>query len=154
MFGLAALGCVCLTPRAVQAEQFIAPSSPTPDFNFNPGWKFHKGDVTDGAQSSFDDSKWADVAARTRTTTLTLIPTLSVTVAGTGTPIPALRGIESIFEYRPDAKDGKVFSNLRDEAGPAGFGVNGKFVGKYEKRRYTRWARHHWRCQFRRRGKR
>ena len=31
--------------------------------SFNPGWKFFKGDVTNAAETSFDDSKWSDVSA-------------------------------------------------------------------------------------------
>ncbi len=38
-------------------------ASPYGDYNFNPGWKFFKGDVTNADQPTFDDSKWTDVSA-------------------------------------------------------------------------------------------
>src|SRR4051812_21920289 len=38
-------------------------ASPYGDYNFNSGWKFFKGDVTNADQVAFDDSKWTDVSA-------------------------------------------------------------------------------------------
>jgi hypothetical protein len=31
-------------------------------YNFNPGWKFIREDVTNAEQVAFDDSKWSDIS--------------------------------------------------------------------------------------------
>ena len=57
--------CAALLSRAV-GETFSPPASPCATLNFNPGWKFFKGDVTPqgwAERVDFDDSKWTDVSA-------------------------------------------------------------------------------------------
>src|ERR1035438_8755067 len=43
--------------------KFTPPASPRATYNFNPGWKFIREDVTNAEQVAFDDSKWSDVSA-------------------------------------------------------------------------------------------
>ena len=60
---LAALAVLSSGSPTFAAEQrFTPPASPRTTFNFNPGWKFIKGDVADAEKPDFDDSKWATVS--------------------------------------------------------------------------------------------
>ena len=52
------LAAICATLPLVAAETiYTSPASPRLTFNFNPGWKFFKSDVTNAEQVTFDDSK-------------------------------------------------------------------------------------------------
>ena len=63
-FTTVVLALLCLQCGAFAAEgRYTPPESPRATFNFNPGWKFIREDVTNAAEVSFDDSKWADVSA-------------------------------------------------------------------------------------------
>ena len=48
---------------AAADSPYTPPTSPRVTCNFNPGWKFFKGDVTGAEQPGFDDSKWTGVSA-------------------------------------------------------------------------------------------
>src|SRR5450759_3678057 len=48
---------------AIAAPRYAPPASPRVTFNFNPGWKFIREDVTNAEQVAFDDSKWSDISA-------------------------------------------------------------------------------------------
>jgi beta-galactosidase len=47
---------------ASAAASYAPPASPRATYNFNPGWKFIREDVTNAEQVAFDDSKWSDVS--------------------------------------------------------------------------------------------
>jgi beta-galactosidase len=47
--------------EAVPSARFTPPASPRAVYNFNPGWKFIREDMTNAEQVAFDDSKWSDV---------------------------------------------------------------------------------------------
>ena len=47
---------------AIAQTPYVPPASPRATFNFNPGWKFIREDVTNAEQADFDDSEWADVS--------------------------------------------------------------------------------------------
>jgi beta-galactosidase len=56
----AILFCGGVSASAADAK-FTPPASPRATYNFNPGWKFIREDVTNAEQVAFDDSKWSDV---------------------------------------------------------------------------------------------
>lgn len=63
------IGLYCLTTMSALAQPTsVAGFYPLPDcgrviYNFNEGWRFHLGDVTNGASTHLDDSHWQVVCA-------------------------------------------------------------------------------------------
>jgi hypothetical protein len=106
-------------------------TSPRVTYNFNPGWKFIREDVTNAEQVAFDDSKWTTSARRTLTTTWIPTPTSSATAAATGIAY-GHRLVSQAFQAAGGAKDGKVFLEFEGLKQAGRFWVNGKFAGKFE----------------------
>jgi len=114
------------------AEQFVPPSSPRVDYNFNPGWKFFKGDVTNAEQVAIDDSKWEDVSAPH---TYNDVDSYTRIISHSGGDRYAYAGIawyRKHFKLPASARDGKVFLEFEGLKQAGRFWVNGKFVGKFE----------------------
>ncbi len=113
-------------------EIYIPPASPRADYNFNPGWKFLKADVTNAMEVSFDDSKWADVSAPH---TFNDVDSYQKIISHSGGDRSAWSGIvwyRKHFKLPADAKDRKVFLEFEGLKQAGSFWVNGKFAGKYE----------------------
>ncbi|HEV2329178.1 MAG TPA: DUF4982 domain-containing protein [Verrucomicrobiae bacterium] len=114
------------------AAGFIPPESPNSIYNFNPGWKFFKGDVTGGAQPEFDDSKWTGVSAPH---TWNDADTFDEIISHSGGERHEYTGIgwyRKHFKLPASAKDGKAFLEFEGLKQAGRFWVNGKFAGKYE----------------------
>jgi len=114
------------------ADDFIPPASLHQVFNFNSGWKFFKGDVTNAEQATFDDSKWADVSAPH---TFNDVDSYTAIISHSGGDRKAWSGVvwyRKHFKLPAAAKDGKVFLESEGLKQAGRFWVNGKFVGKYE----------------------
>ena len=114
------------------SEKFDPPASPHSIYNFNPGWKFFKGDVTNAEQINFDDSKWSDVSAPH---TYNDVDSYAHIISHSGGDRNAWTGIvwyRKHFKLPASAKDGKVFLEFEGLKQAGRFWVNGKFVGKYE----------------------
>src|ERR1035438_1340106 len=63
LFGYSSIAHADETITRSPASPYMPPASSRVTYNFNPGWKFFKGDVTGAEQPGFDDSKWTDVSA-------------------------------------------------------------------------------------------
>ncbi len=114
------------------AASFTPPPSPNAVYDFNPGWKFLKGDVTNAEQADFDDSKWIDVSAPhtyNDADSYNNIISHSGGDRGTWTGITWYR---KHFKLPASAKDGKVFLEFEGLKQAGRFWVNGKYAGKYE----------------------
>lgn len=114
------------------AQVFAPPSSPNATYDFNPGWKFFKGDLTNAEQSDFDDSKWMSVSAPH---TWNDVDTYDELVSHSGGERHEYTGIgwyRKHFNLPASARDGKVFLEFEGLKQAGCFWVNGKFVGKYE----------------------
>ena len=111
---------------------FTPPSSPHLDFNFNPGWKFIRTDLTNAEQVAFDDSKWSDVSAPH---TYNDTDSFNSIISHSGGDRNAWTGItwyRKHFKLPTTAKDGKVFLEFEGLKQAGRFWVNGKLVGKFE----------------------
>jgi beta-galactosidase len=111
---------------------FTPPASPRVTFNFNPGWKFIREDVTNADQVAFDDSKWATVSAPH---TYNDTDTYDEIISHSGGEKHEYMGIawyRKHFKLPASAKNGKVFLEFEGLKQAGRFWVNGQFVGKYE----------------------
>jgi beta-galactosidase len=111
---------------------YTPPASPRAMFNFNPGWKFIREDVTNAEQVVFDDSKWSDVSAPH---TWNDVDSYTSIISHSGGDRHAWTGIgwyRKHFKLPANAKDGKVFLEFEGLKQAGRFWVNGKFAGKYE----------------------
>jgi beta-galactosidase len=127
-----AIAAALATSLAAAATIFTPPPSPHVDYNFNPGWKFFKGDVTNAEQAGFDDSTWATVSAPH---TYNDVDSYTDLISHSGGDRRAWTGItwyRKHFKLPAGAKDGKVFLEFEGLKQAGRFWVNGKFVGKYE----------------------
>ncbi|MGH7951297.1 MAG: glycoside hydrolase family 2 protein [Limisphaerales bacterium] len=119
--------------RLCAAEiQFTPPVSPRAIDNFNPGWKFFKGDVTNAEMVDFDDSKWSDVSAPH---TYNDTDTYDEMISHSGGERHEYMGVawyRKHFKLSASAKDGKVFLEFEGLKQAGRFWVNGKYVGQYE----------------------
>jgi len=114
------------------AAKFTPPASPRQDYNFNPGWKFIREDVTNAETSGFDDSKWTDVSAPH---TYNDVDSYTSLISHSGGDRHAWTGItwyRKHFKLPAGAKDGKVFLEFEGLKQAGRFWVNGKLVGRFE----------------------
>jgi beta-galactosidase len=128
--------CLCFLTltiiRLTASEKFATPVSPHEIFNFNPGWKFIREDVTNAGQVAFDDSKWSDVSTPH---TYNDVDSYTVIISHGGGDRGAWAGItwyRKHFKLPAGAKDGKVFLEFEGLKQAGRFWVNGKYAGKYE----------------------
>src|SRR3984957_6844410 len=91
------------------AEIYPPPASPHADYNFNPGWKFFKGDVTNAEQAGFDDSSWADVSAPHTYNDADSFQRLISHGGGDRNAWSGIVWYRKHFKLPASAKDGKVF---------------------------------------------
>ncbi|HEY1788490.1 MAG TPA: beta galactosidase jelly roll domain-containing protein, partial [Verrucomicrobiae bacterium] len=114
-----------------RAAIFTPPASPNAVYDFNPGWKFFKGDVPGAERQDFDDSKWADVSAPH---TWNDTDTFDEIISHGGGERHEYTGIGWYRKHfkLPGAKGGKVFLEFDGLKQAGCFWVNGKFAGKYE----------------------
>ena len=126
------LAVFCLQIGSVVAATYSSPSSPRTDYDFNPGWKFFKGDITNAEQVAFDDSKWADVSAPH---TYNDVDSYAHIISHSGGDRNAYAGVawyRKHFKLPAGAHDGKVFLEFEGLKQAGRFWINGKFVGKFE----------------------
>lgn len=120
------------TSLAEANTPYSPPLSPHADYDFNPGWKFYKGEVTNAEQPGFDDSKWADVSAPH---TYNDTDTYDELISHSGGERHEYMGIawyRKHFKLPAGAKDGKVFLEFEGMKQAGRFWVNGRFAGKFE----------------------
>ena len=119
-------------PLRAAETRFSPPTSPHAIYNFNPGWKFFEGDVTNAEQVDFDDSKWTNVSAPH---TYNDTDSYAHIISHSGGDRYAYGGIawyRKHFKLPAAAKDGKVFLEFEGLKQAGRFWVNGRFAGKYE----------------------
>jgi beta-galactosidase len=117
---------------ASRAESFTPPTSPHADYNFNPGWKFFKGDVTNAEQADFDDSSWTTVSApHTYNDTDTYDEIISHS-GGERHEYMGLAWYRKHFKLPAGAQGGKVFLEFEGLKQAGHFWVNGQAAGKFE----------------------
>jgi beta-galactosidase len=129
---LASIAFAAVLPLVTIASAYTPPASPNATFNFNPGWKFIREDVTNAEQAAFDDSEWSDVSAPH---TYNDVDSYAVIISHSGGDRGAWSGItwyRKHFKLPASAKDGKVFLEFEGLKQAGRFWVNGKYVGKYE----------------------
>ena len=130
IFLVAAL--VALTLPLGAADKFTPPASPRSVYNFNPGWKFIREDVTNAEKIDFDDSKWADVSAPH---TWNDVDSYTDIISHSGGDRRAWSGIgwyRKHFKLPAVAKGEKVFLEFEGLKQAGRFWVNGKPAGKFE----------------------
>jgi beta-galactosidase len=126
--------CSCLSQVQVAgAECVYTPSaSPRRVFNFNPGWKFTKGDALGAEKADFNDSAWATVSTPH---TYNDVDSYQVIISHGGGDRGTYAGIawyRKHFKLPTNAKGGKVFLEFEGLKQAARFWVNGKTAGKFE----------------------
>ena len=124
--------CATVSLPLVAAENFTPPASPRAKFNFNPGWKFIREDVTNAEQVAFDNAKWTTVSAPH---TYNDTDSYAQIISHSGGDRHAYAGIawyRKHFKLPASAKGGKVFLEFEGLKQAGRFWVNGKFVGQYE----------------------
>jgi beta-galactosidase len=125
--------CATLTLPLVAAETiYTSPASPRAKFNFNPGWKFIREDMTNAEQVAFDDAKWTTVSAPH---TYNDTDSYTQIISHSGGDRHAYAGIawyRKHFKLPASAKGGKVFLEFEGLKQAGRFWVNGKLVGRFE----------------------
>jgi beta-galactosidase len=125
--------CAVMTLPLVAAEsRYTPPASPNVTFNFNPGWKFIREDVTNAESVDFDDSQWTDVSAPH---TYNDADSYQKIISHSGGDRGAWSGVtwyRKHFKLPAGARDGKVFLEFEGLKQAGRFWVNGKSAGKYE----------------------
>ncbi len=118
----------CAVARTAKAKQFstagfcAVEDSPREVFNFNPGWRCYKGDVTGAEQIDFDDSRWEAAD-------------LPHGLEIHGENASGGRNYQGIAWYRKqftsDANDGRTFLYFEAVMGKAEVWVNGTKVAEH-----------------------
>jgi beta-galactosidase len=114
------------------AAGFIPPATPNAVYDFNPGWKFFKGDVTGAERPGFEDSKWAAVSAPHTWNDTDTFDEIISHGGGERHEYTGIGWYRKRFKLPASAKDGKVFLEFEGLKQAGRFWVNGEFAGKYE----------------------
>ncbi len=123
---------VSALPLAAAENIYVPPVSPRTIFNFNPSWKFFKGDAPGAEKPDFDDSKWTAVSApHTYNDTDTYDEIISHS-SGEKSEYMGVAWYRKRFKLPENAKAGKVFLEFEGLKQAGRFWVNGKFAGLYE----------------------
>src|SRR3954451_5235578 len=123
---------VLASPLRARADVYAPPASPHVSYNFNPGWKFFKGDVPGAEKPDFDDSQWELVSAPH---TYNETDTYDEIISHGGGERHQYTGVawyRKHVKLPAGAKAGKVFLEFEGLKQAGRFWVNGKFAGKYE----------------------
>ena len=123
---------ICSTPIFAAESRFVPPTSPRLMFNFNPGWKFIKGDVADAEKPGFDDSKWIAVSTPHTYNDVDTYDEIISHSGGEKSQYMGLGWYRKHFKLPASAKGGKVFLEFEGLKQAVRFWVNGKPAGKYE----------------------
>jgi beta-galactosidase len=132
---ITAAGLICVaiaSPLRAAENTYAPPASPRVTYNFNPGWKFIREDVTNAEQAVFDDSKWADVSAPH---TYNDVDSYTALISHSGGDRHAWTGVtwyRKHFKLPAGAPGGKVFLEFEGLKQAGRFWVNGKLVGRFE----------------------
>jgi beta-galactosidase len=121
-----------LAPLILRSALATPYTPPRLDYDFNPGWKFFKGDVTNAEQVAFADSNWADVSAPHTYNDVDSYTQIISHSGGDRFPYAGIAWYRKHFKLPASAKDGKVFLEFEGLKQAGRFWVNGKFVGKFE----------------------
>jgi beta-galactosidase len=132
MLKLAAFAVLTSFTPLLLAETFVPPASPHRVYDFNPGWKFIREDVTNAEQMAFDDSKWSDVSAPHTYNDADSYAEIISHSGGDRHPYAGIAWYRKHFKLPADARDGKVFCEFEGLKQAGRFWVNGQFAGKYE----------------------
>jgi beta-galactosidase len=123
----------CGGPSLFAAEpRFVPPSSQRVTFNFNPGWKFIREDLTNAERADFDDSKWATISTPHTYNDTDTYDELITHSGGERHQYMGVAWYRKHFRLPANARDGKVFLEFEGLKQAGRFWVNGKFAGKYE----------------------
>ena len=112
--------------------KFTPPDSPRATYNFNPGWKFIREDVTNAEQVSFDDSKWSDVSLPHTWNDVDSYRALISHPGGDQTIYLGIGWYRKHFKLPANAEGRKIFIEFEGLRQAAHFFLNGKPVGIYE----------------------
>ena len=132
MLAIAGTFLAALVENALAQTAFVPPASPRVSYNFNPGWKFIREDVTNAETAGLDDSKWANVSAPH---TYNDVDSYTSLISHSGGDRHAWTGstwYRKHFKLPASAKDGKVFLEFEGLKQAGRFWVNGRRVGKFE----------------------
>jgi beta-galactosidase len=117
---------------AFAAPRYQPPASPWATYNFNPGWKFMRGDVPGAEAVSFDDSAWSDVGLPHTWNDVDTFRALISHPGGDQTFYQGIGWYRKHFKLPPGSEGGKVFVEFEGLRQAAHFYVNGQPVGLYE----------------------
>lgn len=127
-----ALFCLAVFSPLLAAENFTPPASPQADYNFNPGWKFIRADVTNAEQTTFDDSRWTDVSTPHTWNDVDTYDEIISHGSGEKHEYMGIAWYRKHFKLPAGAKDGKVFLEFEGLKQAGRFWVNGRLVGRFE----------------------
>jgi beta-galactosidase len=117
---------------SVAGAVFTPPPSPRADFNFNAGWRFFKGDVTNAEQVGLDDSQWTAVGAPHTWNDTDAYDEIISHSGGERHEYMGIAWYRKHFKLPAGAGGGKVFLEFEGLKQAGRFWVNGKFAGQYE----------------------
>ncbi len=123
---------LCASFVSFAQTRYTPPESPRTTCNFNIGWKFFKGAVTNAERVDFDDSKWATVSTPHTYNDTDTYDELARHKGGERHQYMGVAWYRKHFKLPAGASAGKVFLEFEGLRQAGRFWVNGKFAGKCE----------------------
>jgi len=114
------------------APRYQPPVSPRATYNFNPGWKFQRGDVMGAEAANFDDTAWSDVGLPHTWNDVDTFRALISHPGGDQTFYQGIGWYRKHFKLPAGSEGGKVFVEFEGLRQAAHFYLNGQPVGLYE----------------------
>jgi beta-galactosidase len=126
------IAAVWLQISASAAASYTPPASPRATYNFNPGWKFIREDVTNAEQVAFDDSKWTDVGLPHTWNDVDSFRALISHPGGDQTIYLGIGWYRKHFKLPASAEGQKIILEFEGLRQAAHFYLNGQPVGLFE----------------------
>jgi beta-galactosidase len=112
-------------------ERFVPPPSDRVTFNFNPGWKFIKGDALGADSVEFDDSSWQMIGLPHTYNDVDSFRTI-ITKGGDHGTYQGIAWYRKHFKIPSQFRGRKVFLEFEGLRQSGTFFINGKLAGKIE----------------------
>ena len=119
-------------PAGRAGTVYVPPTSPHADYDFNPGWKFFKGEAAGAEQPGFDDSAWSAVSAPHTYNDTDTYDELISHGGGERHQYTGVAWYRKHFRLPAGFAGGKVFLEFEGMKQAGRFWVNGKSAGKFE----------------------
>jgi beta-galactosidase len=126
------LAATLIAALPAPGQKFAPPESPRTTYNFNPGWKFIRQDVSGAENPAFDDTTWTNVSLPHTWNDVDSYRALISHGGGDQTIYEGVGWYRKHFKLPAGSEGRKIFLEFEGLKQAAHFFLNGRPAGKFE----------------------